>query len=109
MTSERLSAPEFFRDPYPAYAELRAQAQMAQIDGENRFLAIGFAAAYGILRDHSRFSSAGAEGDGDWDDGTAAEEREDGGLQIVLITDDPPRHTRFRGLVNRVFTPRRLA
>lgn len=109
MTSERLSAPEFFRDPYPAYAELREQAQMAQIDGENRFLAIGFDAAYGILRDHSRFSSAGAEGDGDWDDGTAAEEREDGGLQIVLITDDPPRHTRFRGLVNRVFTPRRIA
>jgi len=109
VTSDRLAAPEFFHDPYPAYAELREQAQMARIDGENRFLAIGFDAAYGILRDHSRFSSAGAEGDGDWEEGAAAEEREDGGLQIVLISDDPPRHTRFRGLVNRVFTPRRIA
>jgi hypothetical protein len=32
-----------------------------------------------------------------------------GGFNLVLINDDPPRHTRFRKLVNKAFTPRRIA
>jgi hypothetical protein len=30
-------------------------------------------------------------------------------MPLVLINDDPPRHTRFRRLVNKAFTPRRIA
>jgi cytochrome P450 len=50
---------------------------------------------YGALRDHETFSSenlmAGRFGP-----------------PIVLIQDDPPRHTRFRRLVNKVFTLKRV-
>jgi cytochrome P450 len=98
------NSPEFFSDPYPLLKRLRELGPIVRI-GERSHLAVGFDAVYDILRNHEQFSSDASSlpedargGDGD-------------GMQIpiVLITDDPPRHTRFRGLVNRAFTPRRVA
>jgi cytochrome P450 len=52
---------------------------------------------YGALRDHDTFSSA------------RNPLLEKGFFpKLVLITDDPPRHTRFRRLVNKTFTLKRI-
>jgi cytochrome P450 len=51
---------------------------------------------YGALRDHATFSSQNPAA------GSIAP-------KLVMVQDDPPRHTRFRRLVNKVFTARRLA
>ena len=100
---ERFSSQSFFDDPYPLYQEMREMGPVVRI-GERTHIAVGFDAVYGILRNHDQFSSDASV--------LPQEAREDDGgmsIPIVLITDDPPRHTRFRGLVNRAFTPRRVA
>jgi cytochrome P450 len=52
---------------------------------------------YGVLRDHDTFSSA-------------RNPLIEKGVfpPLALITDDPPRHTRFRRLVNKAFTLKRV-
>ena len=54
-----------------------------------------FEDAFAALRDHATFSS---------DNPLAGQF----GPKLVLIQDDPPRHTHFRRLVNRAFTMRRV-
>jgi cytochrome P450 len=51
---------------------------------------------YGALRDHNTFSSESPMA-GQF------------GPRLVLIQDDPPRHARFRRLVNKAFTLKRIA
>jgi cytochrome P450 len=98
----------FISDPYPTYRQLRDQTPMEYI-----FLPAGIVPGidepmrawalmkhddvYGALRDHDTFSSARNP--------LVAK-----GLfpQLVLILDDPPRHTRFRRLVNKAFTLKRI-
>ena len=99
----RFNDAEFFHDPYPLFKEMRELGPVVRV-GERSHIAVGFDAVYDILRNHEQFSSDAAS--------LPQEAREeDDGMQIpiVLITDDSPRHTRFRGLVNRAFTPRRVA
>ena len=55
-----------------------------------------YADVYGALRDHETFSSANNPLVGK------------AFPPLVLILDDPPRHTRFRRLVNKAFTLRRI-
>src|ERR1041385_3085841 len=55
-----------------------------------------YADVYAALRDHELFSSNNPQA-GEF------------GPQLVLIQDAPPRHTRFRRLVNKAFTLRRIA
>jgi cytochrome P450 len=52
---------------------------------------LGFDQVYGALRDHATFAS------------------ETGLPGFLLLTNDPPRHTQLRALVNGTFTPRRVA
>ena len=116
MTSESTDQPIFTRealeDPYALYARLRAQSPVLHDPHTGMWILTGYDAVYGALRDHETFTSSGAygrrggdgEGDGERSGGGGG-----GGLSMVLINDDPPRHTRFRQLVNKVFTPRRIA
>src|ERR1700712_6144510 len=110
---EEIFTPEFFDDPYPTYRAFRdrdpvvrlpfnlrlEQAQEQFHDDSHSWLVTGFAECAEVLRDHRRFSSAVA--------GVPAEEQERS--RLVLINTDPPRHTRMRGLLNKAFTPRRVA
>src|SRR5262245_10502929 len=97
FTPDQLVARATFAEPYPVYHALRDHSPVHYVSipgGGASGLAAPIRAwgflryddVYGALRDHETFSSenlmAGRFGP-----------------QIVLIQDDPPRHTRFRRLV----------
>lgn len=108
MTSVMLNpaTPGFITDPYPWYAAVRRHspfrlgedgATINPTDGSGDWFMGSYRQVYDALRDHATFSSTALKGG-------------DGGAPpLPLISDDPPRHTRLRSLVNRAFTPRRVA
>ncbi len=101
-----LSTPEVIANPYPVYHQWRRQSPL-----NYRFLPAGAVMGfnepirawallrhedvYTVLRDHETFSSrhqlVGKIGP-----------------PLALINDDPPRHARFRRLVNKTFTLKRI-
>jgi cytochrome P450 len=105
LTADQLSTPEVIADPYP-YSHVRRD----QLPLNYRFLPAGGVRGfdepirawalmrhddvYNALRGHDTFSSrhclVGKIGP-----------------PLALINDDPPRHTRFRRLVNKTFTLKR--
>jgi cytochrome P450 len=104
---DQLSTREVVADPYPAYRQLRDQSPFNYLDlpagtvpgieGPIRSWAVmKYNDVYSVLRDHERFSSARNPLVGK------------AFPPLVLILDDPPRHTRFRRLVNKTFTLRRI-
>lgn len=103
---DQLATPAAIADPYPLYQQLRNQSPVQYVDlppGSlleqtepiRSWALMKYEDVYSALRDHETFSSqnplAGRLGP-----------------KVVLITDDPPRHTRFRRLVNKAFTLRRV-
>lgn len=86
-------------DPYALYRRLRDEAP-AYWNDELAFWALSrFADVQAGFKDVDTYSSY---------DGIALESRGPQALRM-LITLDPPEHTAMRKLVNRVFTPRRVA
>ena len=106
ITPDQLSTREVIRDPYPAYRQLRDRSpfyyvelpagSVPGIEEQSRWALMKYADVYGALRDHETFSSANNPLVGK------------AFPPLVLILDDPPRHTRFRRLVNRAFTLKRI-
>jgi cytochrome P450 len=104
--TEIFGNPETWENPYPAYREFRARSPfVAQwpvvlLDGDVRqvrtWMLLKYAQVDAALRDPATFSSQqpGA--------GSVAP-------MLVMISDDPPRHTRFRRIVGKAFTARRIA
>ena len=98
----------FLVNPYPTYQEMRNQSPVLMefipggiVPGLNdpikAWALMKHDDVYTALRDHDTFSSA------------RNPFVEKGFFpQLVLIMDDPPRHTRFRRLVNKAFTLRRV-
>jgi cytochrome P450 len=106
ITPDHLVARTTFADPYPVYHALRDQSPVHYVSIPastasgltTPIWAWGFLKyddVYEALRDHNTFSS---------EDPRAGQF----GPKIVLIQDDPPRHTRFRRLVNKAFTLKRV-
>ena len=94
-------------DPYRAYSALREQTPFHYVDlpaGSvpgiegpiHSWALMRYTDVYSVLRDHERFSSANNPLVGK------------AFPPLVLILDDPPRHTRFRRLVNKTFTLKRI-
>jgi len=105
-TPDQLLARSTFAEPYPVYRALRDQSPVHYVSIpassspalEQPIWAWGllkYRDVYHTLRDHETFSS----------DSPVAGQF---GPKLVLIQDDPPRHTRFRRLVNSAFTLRRV-
>jgi len=106
FTPADLTKRALFADPYPLYHALRDHSPVHYI-GIPADEASGvtvpiwswgllkYEDAYAALRDHETFSS---------DNPQAGQF----GPKLVLIQDDPPRHTRFRRLVNKAFTLKRV-
>ena len=99
-------SPEFIRDPYPFYAHLRQHAPMMP-SPFGGVLASRHAEVSGVLKD-KRFgkdfinritSRAGPE---------IMNEPVYRSMRHWMLTQDPPDHTRLRGLVVKAFTARRV-
>lgn len=87
-------------DPYPHYARLRDEAPCVHLDQYNVWLVSRYADVDRVLRDWQTFSSR---------QGAALEPAatpEEGG---VILSTDPPEHTRIRRAVSREFTPKTVA
>ncbi len=98
----------FVTDPYPTYQQMRDQTPMEMIfvpagivpgldEPLKAWALMKHTDVYNALRDHDTFSSA-------------RNPLVEKGIfpRLVLIADDPPRHTRFRRLVNKAFTLKRV-
>jgi cytochrome P450 len=87
-------SPEFQEDPYPAYAELRADDPVSHQEGFNSWLISRYDDVAYVLKNPTLFSSS------------AIGMQIDGKQTRTIINTDPPDHTKMRNLVNRAFTPR---
>ena len=99
--------PAVRRDPYPVYARLRAEAPVLR----NDVLGITSVSRYHdvltILKSPATFSSRAMR---DLFSQGARSVMEDASIDgETLIGSDPPVHTRLRKIVNRAFTPSRIA
>jgi cytochrome P450 len=104
--TEIFGKPETWQNPYPAYREFRARAPfvaqwpVSLLDGTvaqaRAWMLLKHEQVSAALRDPATFSSVQPNA------GAVAP-------KLVMIQDDPPRHTRFRRLVNKAFTARRIA
>ena len=94
--------PEFVRDPYPVYAELRAMPGLARYEAGGMWLVARHAEVDAVFRDRrlGRVFHPRTPEDfyGPWN------------LVNVhsMLEMEPPDHTRLRGLVAKEFTPRRV-
>ncbi len=108
--------PGFLENPYPVYAMLRAANPVFPVPvpadvGAGIFLLTRHADVQHVLRDAAgTFSADRRNAD------AIQRNRErlsefflEGGVLRSMLTMDPPDHTRVRGLVNKAFTPRRIA
>jgi cytochrome P450 len=107
LNADHLSTREVIANPYPYYRELREHSPLNYL-----FLPAGTVAGvqeplrawalmkyqdvYKALRDHDTFVSGQNPLAGKI------------APKLALIQDDPPRHTRFRRLVNKTFTLKRI-
>ncbi len=92
-----LFAPAFQRDPYPAYRELREKLPVYVEPRYGNHVLTRHADVLAALRDWPLHSSRQG----------IAPFGPDRGFSLTSL--DPPRHDRLRALVNRAFTPRRVA
>lgn len=94
--------PAFRRNPFPTYHRLREEAPAFRVDRPPYVVLSRFADVFEAARDTATFSSArGLSFEGD--------EITKLGLAPTIVMMDAPDHTTFRRLVNRGFTPRRVA
>lgn len=98
--------------PHPHYAAMREQQPVFHVPGTDLYLVTRHDLVVPILRDvetySNRFGGTGEPAAGDLAR-RLAEVQAEGWPQVpTMLTEDPPRHTRYRGLVNAAFSPRRI-
>lgn len=92
----------YFEDPYPIYTALRENAPVYRHDDPTYYALSRWQDVIDASRDWETFSSARGI-----DLATLVSGRPPDFEGLIMI--DPPRHTRMRNLVSRVFTPRAVA
>jgi len=106
-----LDNPDFYRDPYPVYHELRATDPVHWSDIMGSWVLTRYDDVVASMRDPSRFSNAGRH--------ALSLDRLPEHVRkkakpiyehyaVGLIHTDPPDHTRMRALINKVFTVRAM-
>jgi cytochrome P450 len=96
-----LLAPEFWLDPYPTFAQLRAEAPVSWHDDVKLWSIVRHDDVMRISRDPAGFCSSKGVLPSD-------RERQITGAESILFMD-PPDHARHRKLVSPAFTPKRIA
>ncbi|HIF94253.1 MAG: cytochrome P450 [Myxococcales bacterium] len=94
---------EFHEDPYPTYRRLREEAPVYHNDKLDFWAISRHADVMAAFKDPKRFSNS----HGVSIDPLARGPRARAGTSFLAM--DPPEHTRFRSIVARSFTPRRVA
>jgi cytochrome P450 len=98
--------PVVLRDPYPAYAEVRATEGLTHVALMDAWLVSRFDDVSGVLRQGRLYSSARGMGDLVSMAFASGPGRD---VPRLLILEDPPVHTALRRMVARGFTPSRIA
>ncbi|MEU6431031.1 cytochrome P450 [Microbispora sp. NPDC046973] len=109
MTKVDLWAAEFQKDPYPAYARLRAAAPVHRMTGPlgaDFWLVTRYEDARGALSD-PRLSKEPRHLP-EWLRRVGSASEDEGPSGKNMLSSDPPDHTRQRRLVSRAFTRRRI-
>jgi len=91
---------EVFDNPYPVYRALRDEAPLYRDPSERWWVLSRFDDVWSAVRDHTTFSSRLGPDPANLDDN---------GRKYSIISMDPPRHDRVRSILNRSFTPDRVA
>ena len=105
---DRLKDPAVKEDPYPQYAELRAQGRLVPT-GYGGHITTHHADSFTVLRD-ARFSSNNRHQAGYDNIRQLVDQIGLGDLfgmfERLMLFADPPDHTRLRRIVSRAFTPK---
>jgi cytochrome P450 len=88
-------------DPYPTYALMRETAPVYRNEEVDFWALTRHADVYAAGRDHAAYSNSHGVSLELW--------AKDIARRQSFIAMDPPDHTRFRALISRAFTPRRVA
>ena len=106
-----LDEPEFYRNPYPVYHELRATDPVHWSDIMGSWVLTRYDDVVASMRDPSRFSNAGRHAlslDRLPEHVRKKAKPIYAHYAVGLIHTDPPDHTRMRALINKVFTLRAM-
>lgn len=88
--------PDTLDNPYPHYARWRAEQPIWWAEDTRGWVLSRYEDVRRVLKDASLFSSA------------SMGEMDQQAMALPLLTDDPPRHTQLRAIVNKAFTSRAL-
>ena len=117
-TEDYFRSGRLIRDPYGYWDDLRSRCPVQQEPHHGVFMVTGYDEALAVYHDQESFSSVNSvigpfaefsvplEGDDLTE--LIEEHRSDLPFTDQLPSFDPPRHTEHRGLLMRLFTPRRL-
>ncbi len=109
MLDQLLCSPQFYTNPYPIYHQFRSAAPVHWSEVWNCWVLTRYADVVAVLRDPHYFSSAGRITLflNQLPEETRATLRPlDEHFSAQMVFQDPPDHTRLRGLVNKAFTSR---
>jgi cytochrome P450 len=88
--------PRLTEDPYPHYQQWREQKPVFRDAASGEWIVSRQEDVLEVLKNHKVYSSS------------AFADSEQTAVALPLLSDDPPRHTQLRALVNRAFTSRTL-
>jgi cytochrome P450 len=104
--------PQFQHCPYPQLARARAASGVCPVPSRGWYVVTRAELVREALRDTGRFSSQvhkHSQPPPEVADEIAAIRAQGWPYTPALGTNDPPQHTRYRKLINQLFTPRRLS
>jgi len=105
-------SPEALACPHAYNARLRAEAPVYRCPHTGVIFVSDYATVRDIAKDHETFSNKFGQAmrsDGDVDPRIIEAQKSGYPAVDTMLTQDPPLHRRYRGMVNQAFTARRVA